>query len=90
VVGTVHLTEISSSSTSGENNWNGVWQLDQFPFREDSVDADRTAIRMLKMIHRALDRLDEDGLAQAQERQDAMAAQRIVQDALFGGMDEKD
>jgi sugar phosphate isomerase/epimerase len=91
VVGTVHLTEIFEFfHVLRQNNWEGVWQLDQFPFREDSVDAAKTAIRMLKAIHRALDRLDVDGLAQAQARQDAMAAQRIVQDALFGSLlDEK-
>jgi xylose isomerase len=85
VVGTVHLTEIFEFfHTLRKNNWDGVWQLDQFPFREDSVDAANTAIGTLKRIHRALDRLDTIALADAQERQDAMAAQRIVQAALFG------
>ena len=85
VVGTVHLTEIFEFfHTLRKNNWEGVWQLDQFPFREDSVDAARTSIQFLKRIHRALDRLDETALAEAQERQDAMATQRIVQNALFG------
>jgi len=65
-----------------------VWQLDQFPFREDSVDAARTAIGTLKRLHRALDRLDTAALAEAQERQDAMAAQRLVQDARFGPVPE--
>jgi xylose isomerase len=48
------------------------------------VDAAKTTIRTLKMIYRALDRLDADGLVEAQHRQDAMATERIVQDALFG------
>ena len=85
VVGSVHLTETFEFFwTLRDCGWDGVWQLDQFPFREDSVDAANTAITTLKRIHRALDRLDTDGLAEAQERQDAMAAQRIVQAALFG------
>jgi D-apiose isomerase len=85
VVGTVHLTEIFEFfHTLRKNNWDGVWQLDQFPFREDSVDAARTSIGILKRIYRALDRLDTAALAEAQERQDAMAAQRLVQAALFG------
>jgi len=85
VVGTVHLTEIFEFfHVLRKNDWNGVWQLDQFPFREDSVDAAKLAIRTLKRIHRALDRLDVDALAEAQSRQDAMAAHRAVQDALFG------
>jgi len=89
VVGTVHLTEIFEFfHTLRKNNWEGVWQLDQFPFREDSVDAANTAINTLKRIHRALDRLDTAALAEAQERQDAMAAQRLVQTALFGEVDK--
>jgi xylose isomerase len=90
VVGSVHLVEtLEFFHTLRRNNWEGVWQLDQFPFREDSVDAAKTAIRMLKHLHRALDRLDETGLAEAQERQDAMAAQRIVQNALLGVLDDE-
>lgn len=88
VVGTVHLSEIFEFfHVLRKNGWDGVWQLDQFPFREDSVDAARTSITFLKRIHRALDRLDETALAEAQERQDAMATQRIVQDALFGAVE---
>ena len=88
VAGTVHPIELFEFfHTLRRNNWTGVWQLDQFPFREDSVDAAKTAIGTLKRIHRALDRLDVAALAEAQERQDAMAAQRIVQDALFGAVD---
>jgi L-rhamnose isomerase len=88
VVGTVHLTEIFEFfHVLRKNSWEGVWQLDQFPFREDSVDAARTSIQILKRIYRALDRLDEAALAEAQERQDAMAAQRLVQNALFGEVD---
>lgn len=87
VVGTVHMTEIFEFfHTLRSNGWNGVWQLDQFPFREDSVDAARTSIRFLKALHRALDLLDVPALQEAQARQDAMAAQRLVQDALLQSM----
>ena len=38
VVGSVHLVEtFEFFHTLRRNNWEGVWQLDQFPFREDSV-----------------------------------------------------
>ena len=87
VVGTVHMTEIFEFfHTLRVNGWEGVWQLDQFPFREDVVDNARTSIRFLKALHRALDRLDEEALAEAQRRQDPLAAQRVVQDALLGCM----
>ena len=87
VVGTVHMTEaFEFFHTLRVNGWEGVWQLDQFPFREDVVDNARTSIRFLKALHRALDRLDEEALAEAQRRQDPLAAQRVVQDALLGCM----
>lgn len=87
VVGTVHMTEaLEFFHTLRVNGWEGVWQLDQFPFREDVVDNARTSIRFLKALHRALDRLDEGALAEAQRRQDPLAAQRVVQDALLGCM----
>ena len=87
VVGTVHMTEVLEFfHTLRVNGWEGVWQLDQFPFREDVVDNARTSIRFLKALHRALDRLDEEALAEAQRRQDPLAAQRVVHDALLGCM----
>lgn len=87
VVGTVHMTEVFEFFyTLRANNWEGVWQLDQFPFRENAVDAAQTSIRFLKALHRALDVLDVAALRQAQEQQDAMAAQRLVQDALLSSM----
>ncbi len=87
VVGTVHPVELFEYFyTLRKNNWEGVWQLDQFPFREDTVEAARLSIRFLKAIHRALDELDMSALHEAQLRQDALGAQRLVQDVLFSCM----
>lgn len=84
VVGTVHPVELFEFFyTLKINGWEGVWQLDQFPFREDTVEAAKLSIRFLKGIHHALDELDIDALREAQTSQDAMAAQRLVQDVLF-------
>jgi xylose isomerase len=84
VVGSVHLVEtFEFFHTLRRNKWDGVWQLDQFPFREDSVEAAKAAIRFLKALHKALDTLDEEALASAQADHDALAAQRIVQKALL-------
>lgn len=84
VVGTVHPVEVFEFFyTLRANNWEGVWQLDQFPFREDTVEAARLSIRFLKGIHRALDELDIEALREAQAREDALTAQRLVQDVLF-------
>lgn len=87
VVGTVHPVEVFEFFyTLKINGWEGVWQLDQFPFREDTVEAARLSIRFLKAIYRALEALDIAGLRAAQERQDALAAQRLVQDALMSSL----
>ena len=87
VVGSVHLVEtFEFFHTLRRNGWEGVWQLDQFPFREDSVQAAKQAITFLKAIHRALDALDEDALAEAQARHDALAAQKLVQKVLLSSM----
>lgn len=85
VAGTVHPIELFEFFyTLRKNNWEGVWQLDQFPFREDCVEAADMAIDFLKHIDASLDRLDWDALAAAQNRQDAMGAQKIARQALFG------
>jgi len=85
VAGTVHPIELFEFFyTLRKNKWEGVWQLDQFPFREDCVEAADMAIDFLKHIDGALDRLDWDALQAAQDRQDAMGAQKIARQALFG------
>jgi xylose isomerase len=84
MVGTVHMTEVFEFFyTLRINGWEGVWQLDQFPFREDSVETARASIRFLKAIHRALDNLDYDAMAAAQAAHDGIAAQKLVQNALL-------
>ena len=89
VVGSVHLVEtFEFFHTLRKNNWEGVWQLDQFPFREDSVEAAKQAIRFLKAVHHALDVLDDDALAAAQASHDALAAQKLVQKVLLSSMAE--
>jgi xylose isomerase len=83
----VHLVEtFEFFHTLRKNNWSGVWQLDQFPFREDSVAAAKAAILFLKALHRALDALDEQALRAAQASHDALAAQRLVQQVLLSSM----
>ncbi|MDA8438786.1 MAG: TIM barrel protein [Propionibacterium sp.] len=85
VAGTVHPIELFEFfHVLHKNGWEGVWQLDQFPFREDSVAAANHAVDFLKTVSRALDVLDEDALAEAQANHDAVTALRIAQKALFG------
>ncbi|MEN2739655.1 TIM barrel protein [Microbacterium sp. X-17] len=85
IAGTVHPIELFEFFvTLRKNGWEGVWQLDQFPFREDSVKAAKSAIRFLKKAEAGLDRLDFAALAEAQTQQDAVKAMELAQDALYG------
>ncbi|MDY7102167.1 MAG: sugar phosphate isomerase/epimerase family protein [Actinomycetota bacterium] len=89
VVGSVHLTETFEFFLAlADAGWEGVWQLDQFPFREDSVDAAKAGVETMIAIHRAIQLLDREALADAQKRQDALAAQRIAKAALLAAQTE--
>jgi xylose isomerase len=84
-VGSVHFIEtLEFLLTLKRAGWEKPWKLDQFPFREDPVEAARASIRMLRAMLRLLDRINLDELAAAQERQDALAAQKLVNDILLG------
>jgi xylose isomerase len=84
IAGSVHPMELMEFFyTLRKNNWEGVWQLDQFPFRDDCVGAAKSAIGFLKHIDKALDRLNWDGMKAAQARQDAVAATDLARKALF-------
>jgi xylose isomerase len=84
VAGTVHPIELFEFFyTLEKNNWHGVWQLDQFPFREDSVEAADMAIDFLKAVQRGLAKLDVEAVKEAQANHDSMAALKLVQKALF-------
>jgi xylose isomerase len=85
IAGTVHPIELFEFFwTLRKNNWEGVWQLDQFPFREDSIAAADLAIDFLKQVQRGLDKLDVEGLRKAQAEHDAVTANRLAQQALYG------
>lgn len=84
IAGSVHPIELFEFFyTLRKNKWEGVWQLDQFPFREDSVAAANSAIGFLKAVERALDKLDVDAMQAAQDRQDAVTALNLARQALF-------
>lgn len=84
IAGSVHPIELFEFFyTLRKNRWEGVWQLDQFPFREDCVGAAKSAIGFLKHIEGALDRLDFEAMRAAQARQDAVAALDLARAALF-------
>jgi xylose isomerase len=85
-VASVHLIEtLEFFLALRQIGWSEPILLDQFPFRENPVEAARSSIRTMRALDAALDRLDLDALAEAQSRQDPLAAQRLVTDLLLGG-----
>jgi xylose isomerase len=87
VAGSLHPIELFEYfHVLRKNNWSGVWQLDQFPFREDSVETANHAIDFLKGIDRGLEVLDWEALKAAQAKHDAIGALRIAQKALFSSL----
>lgn len=84
VAGSVHPIELFEFFyTLRKNKWEGVWQLDQFPFREDSVATANSAIGFLKAVERALDKLDFEAMQKAQDQHDAITALNLARQALF-------
>ena len=86
-VGSVHLVEtLEFLLTLMRAGWDKPWKLDQFPFREDPVEAARASIRMLRALLGLLDRIDIDLLDAARERQDALAVQKLVYEPLLSDL----
>jgi xylose isomerase len=84
-VGSVHLVEtLEFLHALRQIDWQGPVLLDQFPFREDAVEAARSSIRTIRALNGVLDRLDPSTLRAVQDRHDALAAQRLVLDLLLG------
>ncbi|MDE0228248.1 MAG: hypothetical protein OXJ62_05265, partial [Spirochaetaceae bacterium] len=82
--GSIHLVEtLEVMLALREIGWSEPLLLDQFPFREDPVTAARESIRTIRQLDALVDRIDRDALADAQRRQDALAAQRLVLDLLL-------
>jgi xylose isomerase len=88
-VGSVHMVETLEFLLSLKRaGWNKPWKLDQFPFREDPVEAARASIRMLSALLDVADRIDPEALAAAREGQDALGAQELAFDVLLGRVRE--
>jgi xylose isomerase len=84
-VGSVHLIEtLEFLHALRQINWQGPLLLDQFPFRENAVQAARASITTIRALEGLLDRLDLNALRAAQDRQNALEAQRVVLDLLLG------
>ncbi|MFF0670019.1 sugar phosphate isomerase/epimerase family protein [Streptomyces tendae] len=84
--GSLHLVEtLEFLHVVRTLDWQEPLKLDLFPYREDPRDAVRESVAALRALDERAALLPLDELRAAQERHDAMAAQRIVRTALLGG-----
>ena len=84
-VGSIHVIEtLEFLHAVRRIGWAKPILLDQFPFREDPVEAARRSVAMLKLLDARLERIDLAELRTLQSRQDGLAAQALVNRALFG------
>jgi xylose isomerase len=82
-VGAVHLIEtLEFVMTLRRIGWSAPLLLDQFPYREDPVEAARASIEMIRKLWAVAGRLDGEELRVAQARQDALATHRLIRQAL--------
>src|SRR6476660_433424 len=73
-VGSVHLIEtLEFLHALRQIQWQGPILLDQFPFREDPIQAAHSSIATIRALDSALDRIDVTALAAVQDRHDALA-----------------
>jgi xylose isomerase len=84
-VGSVHLLEtLEFFYALRRINWQGSLLLDQFPYREDPVEAARLSFSVIRALDRLVDRLDMTALGAAHRRQDALVGQKLGLSALLG------
>lgn len=84
-VASVHLFETMEYLIALRDiGWSDPVLLDQFPFREDPVAALTRSLETITMLDEACARVDRAALTEAQSRQDALAAQAILWNALLG------
>lgn len=84
-VGSVHLIEtLEALLAVREIGWTEPVLLDQFPFRENPIEAAKQSIKTLQRLNAKLDTLDMAALRAAQADQDALKAQGIILDLFLG------
>jgi xylose isomerase len=84
-VGSVHLIEtLEFLHHLRLIGWTRPLLLDQFPFREDPVEAARTSIRNIRLLDNLLEESDLSELLAAQSEQNALRSQQFVLQLLLG------
>ena len=81
MVGSVHPFELLEFLYWLEKtNYNGPYVLDMFPYREDPFGAARESIEFIKDMRNVLKKLDEKDIKSILDRQDAVAAMKLMRE----------
>jgi xylose isomerase len=85
VVGALHIVEtLEFLAMVDQIGWEKPLKLDLFPYREDPVLAVVDSLKTIDVLRERARRLPLDQLSAVRAAQDALGAQRLVQQALFG------
>lgn len=84
-VGSVHTIEtLELLYWLDRLEYRGWYALDIFPYRENGVRAATESIRWIKGLHKLLDKIGRQRIAEAIDSGDAMLATALVREALLG------
>jgi xylose isomerase len=83
--GSVHLMELFEVIYWLDRmDYNGWYALDIFPYRENGVRAANESIRWIKALYGLLDKIGRDRIGEVIAKGDAMGAQALFREGLFG------
>ena len=72
------------SSRLDRIDYDGWYELDIFPYREDGVRAASESIRWIQGLYGLLDKVGMDRIAGVFARNDAMGASALIREVLLG------
>lgn len=64
--------------------YSGWLSIDQYPYREESLEAAQESIRWIHALDAAAARIDSNTMQEILDRNDAVAATRLIRELLFG------
>ena len=84
IVGSIHTIEYIELLYWLKRNGYGGWlSMDQYPYREDAVEAVKQSMEWLKTFDRLTDKIDMDKLAHILLKQDAAASTGYLRQLMF-------
>ncbi len=84
ITGSVHTIEyIELFYWLKRLNYQGYLSIDQYPYRENALEAAQESLNWMRCFEKAASRIDDAALQQILSRQDAVASTRYIRSLLF-------